>query len=282
MTQFCVAEIPLWDDLSFYVDGNSKITRENGSYKEPKPNAFSLPHISSCPGSTKECRASCYVHGLAAGSPEVYKLYALNAAALHNVLSMEFDMQHAAAILGEWVAANAPAGFRWHVSGDVMNANHAHWIAMVCRHAGQVPFWIYTRTTWAVGILQTADNLTINVSADAANYAEARLVAVNRGVRLTYLTRDGSLPADLPPDSVIFPDYSLRGRSLPVATDAPWWQGLTHDQRRSVCPADFFGQSEAHRCGPCAKCLVPLVRADAKTDPAPASEPSAADWGVHG
>jgi hypothetical protein len=63
------------------------------------------------------------------------------------------------------------------------------------------------------------------------------------------------VPADLPPGSVVFPDYALRGRDLDEPTTAPWWQALSHEQRAMVCPTDFFGQSEAHRCGPCGKCL---------------------------
>ena len=68
-TQFCSATIPLWDGLAFHLDGNSKVTRSNGSYDAPAPNAFSLPHVTTCPGSTERCRASCYVHGLKLNAP---------------------------------------------------------------------------------------------------------------------------------------------------------------------------------------------------------------------
>jgi hypothetical protein len=255
MTAFCHAEVPLWDDISFHIDGNSKITCGNGSYEHPAPNAFSLPHVSSCPGSTPECRASCYVHGLAKNAPDTYQLYALNAVALHRALLMPSTAARSAEILGRWIRENASAGFRWHVSGDVMHERHADWIYQVCRNSPGVMHWIYTRTFAAVPILSCAENLTVNVSADAYNVKEARRVAALYRARVCYLTRDGSFPL-LPEGSVIFPDYGLRGRALDEPTDAPWWQSLTTEERRMVCPADFFGQSQAHRCGPCNKCLV--------------------------
>jgi hypothetical protein len=263
MTAFCAHELSLaplgkaFEDLSFFVDGNSKITCSNGSYANPSPNAFSLPHISSCPGSTPICRASCYVHGLQKNAPELHARYSLNAAALGRVLMSSRASYEAADLLGAWIEANCPGGFRWHVSGDVMHMRHAAWIVNVCEVALKVPFWIYTRSLELAGVLATAPNLAVNVSADSYNYAEARHIATEQGLRLCYLSHDGMTPADLAEGDVVFPDYPHRGRSLPTPTDHAWWQSLTSERRRAVCPADFFGQSEHHRCGPCNKCLTP-------------------------
>jgi hypothetical protein len=258
-TQFAHARVPLWADLAFYIDGNSKITWDNGTYAEPKPNAFSLPHIATCPGSTERCRTSCYVHGLKQNAPEVYRLYELNEMALHRVLCNSGAGHAAAKILGSWIFLHASGGFRWHVSGDVFSRKHALWITEVCHYAFGVPFWIYTRSLEFVQYLHGL-NLTVNISADAHNYARAAPLARKVGARLCYLVSapDEVIP-DLPTGSVIFPDYPLRGRSLPIATEAPWWQSITLEQKRMVCPADFFGQSEEHRCGPCQKCLRPAA-----------------------
>jgi hypothetical protein len=108
-TKFCAAEIPLdlfYEDggeLSFFVDGNSKITASSGTYAEPMPNAFSLPAASvergvfpdlpdrapqACPGSTEVCRASCYVRGLAKHAPDLYAKYRENDRALRTVLAL--------------------------------------------------------------------------------------------------------------------------------------------------------------------------------------------------
>jgi hypothetical protein len=295
-TTFCAAEVPLFDGLSFFIDGNSKITRENGTYTNPKPNAFSLPAASvegagdttACPGSTSVCRDSCYVKGLAKHAPELYGKYLGNAHALAQILAKpgSEEFSHSAMILADWIEENAAAGFRWHVSGDVQSLVHARWIVEVCSLAPEVPFWIYTRTLRAVGTLRRAPNLAVNVSADRENFTAASLAASAHGVRLCYLAdkaehdwrmfRENApahcdncgafdIPAphvppgaclpDLPPGSVIFPDYALRGRALADPTSTAWWQSLTHAQRAMVCGTDFFGQSEAHRCGPCRKCF---------------------------
>ena len=117
-----------------------------------------------------------------------------------------------------------------------------------------MPFWLYTRSFAFVGLLGFADNLTVNLSADADNWEEALACHQRTGARLCYLTRDGSIP-ELPENSVIFPGYPLRGRDLADPTSSPWWQSLTPAQRKMVCYADAFGQSEERRCGPCTKCL---------------------------
>lgn len=253
-TKFISATVPLFDGLEFHIDGNSKISWGNGTYADPKPNALSLPHIATCPGSTERCRASCYVHGLKQHAPDVYRTYELNEHTLHSVLMTTGRIFQSATILAEWIRKHAAGGFRWHVSGDVMSVRHAWWITEVCKRAPEVSFWIYTRTLEAVGELTHARNLVVNVSADRDNYHTAWAVAGRAGARLVYLVSspDETIPSDV---EVIFPDYPLRGRSLLAPTEHPWWAALDQEGRRKVCPADFFGQSEAHRCGPCRKCL---------------------------
>lgn len=248
--------------VTFVIDGNSKITAANGTFDAPRPNAFSLlaasatPDNVHCPGSTPTCRASCYVRGLAKHAPDVYAAYRENAAALDVVLREPGLAWESAAALGAWITAHAPGGFRWHVSGDVWSAEHAHWIVNVCFASRTVGHWIYTRTLEAVPELMRAPNLTVNVSADRDNYVAARAVAERHGAKLTYLARDADdWPADLPWDAVVFPDYPLRGRAFVEPTEHPWWRSLPVAKRRQVCPADQFGQSEAHRCGPCSKCM---------------------------
>lgn len=256
-TQFCFAEVPLFDGYSFWIDGNSKITWANGTYAEPKPNAFSLPHISTCPGATDRCMNSCYVGNLKKHAPETYAKYELNARSLHFALRSPVIVWQAIDKLSDWIHDNVTS-FRWHVSGDIFNETYAHWIADVCDATPDVKFWIYTRSLWAVKILTGTRNLAVNVSADKDNYAQARRVADTWGARICYLVSDiGEQLPDLPPGSVIFPDYPLRGRQLPVAAEHPWWKSITTEQKRMVCPVDFAGQSEKNRCGPCDRCLYP-------------------------
>jgi hypothetical protein len=107
-------------------------------------------------------------------------------------------------------------------------------------------------------LIAITKNLTINLSADRDNWDTAYTVwdMWSKFVRLSYLST-GEVPENLPAGSVIFPDYPYRGRDLENPTSHSWWKDLSKEQRQMVCPADFFGQSEQHRCGPCKKCLLP-------------------------
>lgn len=269
-TKYVFEEVSIGDDLYLYVDGNSKITAGNGTYEDPKPNAFSLPHISTCPCSTKQCREACYVYGLQKHAPEVYAKYCQNERVVNKIL-LDDNIEYAEKF-GEWISKNCEHGFRWHVSGDVMSKSYAFWITNVCNASTNVLHWIYTRSLPVVDILNYAENLVVNISADSENYSYVKLFLnsatfkVNadgsciretpiRNNRVCYSTRDGIIPDDLPENSVIFPDYSLRGRDLENPTEHSWWQGLSSENRKKVCPGDFFGQSEKHRCGVCKKCL---------------------------
>lgn len=315
-TAFVHERVAVGQGLEFVIDGNSKITAGNGTYEAPAPNALSLPAASvqapanpslangatpHCPGSTPACRASCYVRGLAKHAPDVYAAYAQNFDTLTRILdggTRTFLVS--AATLGMWISAHCSGGFRWHVSGDVLDRAHALWIFEVCAASRYTRHWIYTRTLSAVDRLVRAPNLTVNLSSDRDNVDQVRGVHARypKQTRIAHmvtaedahewssvsdteighcrkclvplmyagtpdnpgphLTPDEGCPGFVPPaGSVIFPDYALRGRELADPTSAPWWQGLRHDTRRMVCPADFFGQSESHRCGPCNKCIQP-------------------------
>lgn len=271
-TAFCVAELAGPGGV-IYLDGNGKITAGNGTMKEPRPNAFSLPSGNSedrrqwCPGSTATCRASCYTQGLYDAQPEIARMYEHNGRMLRDViLADEAVGADWALVFADWITANAPHGFRWHVSGDVINAGHALWISLVARLAPRVKFWIYTRSLFALPLL-VADNLTVNVSCDVDNYAEARVAFdawrdYGRPVRLCYMTVDGTVPADLSFGSVIFPDYPMRGvgaNAKEQRDGSAFWQSLDSFQRGMVCPVDFYGKSDLLRCGPCRKCIDEVV-----------------------
>lgn len=258
MTVFVETLAPIGGGRAFTIDGNSKITALAGCVEAPEPNALSLPPVATCPGATRACMATCYVRGLAKQAPALHAKYAENLRLLLAVLLEADEGAAAADALGAWVASRIGAGgyFRWHVSGDVINAAHARWIVRVCGASPNVHHWIYTRTLPAVPLLCCAANLAVNVSADADNADAAIPLARANGARVAWLARlDEELPP-LEPGDVIFPDYPCRGRDLADPTTAPWWRALEPAQRRLVCPADFFGQSTRDRCGPCARCLL--------------------------
>lgn len=259
-TAFCAVEVNVGRRWSLWLDGNGKITAGNGTLEEPRPNALSLVNGADCPFRTPTCEASCYVHGIEKHAPDTFSLYKHNARTIREILGARpFDGNDAASDLADWIESNAQGGFRWHVSGDIISLGHAQWIALVARYA-RVPQWIYTRSFPFLEPLLAVSttrggSLAINLSCDRDNHWLARRYAEQHGLRLCYLVDDSGVTPELPAGSVLFPDYGLRGRGLAEPTDGVWWQGLTDAQRKQVCPVDFFGKSEAMRCGPCRKCL---------------------------
>lgn len=245
MTKFATEEIDVGNELSLHIDGNSKITAGNGGFDNPRPNAFSLPHISTCPGATKVCLSSCYVNGLSEKETEIYDLYRHNERTMHRILMG--DGRSYAKKLGRWISENCKGGFRWHVSGDVFSERYAQWIVHVCLASREVDHWIYTRNLAAVPTFGWASNLSVNISVDDDNATEAFEVADENSRRVAYMAT-GDVSMGLQSGDVIFPTYELRN-------DPEWFESLTQEQRKMVCPADFFGQSEHHRCGPCQKCM---------------------------
>ncbi len=262
ITKFTTLQLDVGNGYTLWLDGNSKITAGDGNVYEPVANALSLPAPSCCPGSTDRCRRSCYTIGLRKHNPDMAAKYEHNRVTLEALFLDVVKADFAASCLAAYI--DRLTGFRWHVSGDVFSEFHARWISLVASKT-TTKSWIYSRSLLYIKYL-TGNNLVVNVSADRDNYADAKHVASLHGCRLTYLCDDGHVPTDLPEGSVIFPDYGFRGRELDDPHSHYWYAGLTQLQRKAVCPADFYGQSETFRCGPCRKCLKPTNRKDS-TDP---------------
>lgn len=280
-TSFVVERLdgPADTEDHLWIDGNQKVTAGNGSYAEPRANSLSLVQIDDCPNSTPTCRASCYVHGLEAAQRDLHDKYRHNSETIRRLMTVDDERgisAHTQAMywwakrLGEWISENAAGGFRWHVSGDLFHPSYAEWISWVVRYSPSVRHWIYTRSHayTAAFVDNGCTNLTINLSADRDNYASAIAhhaahAGTGTPARIAYMvTGDGHVPADLPPGSVIFPDYALRGArggsKAEQRASSAWWQSLTGEQRRMVCGVDFYGKSEKMRCGPCRKCIDPV------------------------
>lgn len=240
----------------FWFDGNSKITLGNGTFENPTPNAFSLVQVDDCPGATTICKEVCYVHNLEKAEIEVHNKYRSNSENMRALMKAPLEVRwHVTLKFANWINLHCKEGFRWHVSGDIFSPQYAEFIASVCLFTNNINFWIYTRSFDFIKPFAGLDNLVVNLSADKDNWNEVVKVHDDYGFRICYLTMDGTFPK-LPPGSVIFPNYELRGRDLEKPIKSKWWQGLTLDEQKMVCPPDFFGQSEIMRCGPCDKCLV--------------------------
>lgn len=282
-TSFCHARLDGPGGLHLFFDGNGKVTAENGTLADPRPNAFSLPASSfgdaaHCPDSTPTCRAACYVDGLAKAQPDLYATYEHNARTIRAIFDDLDWMDESCNSLADawclhvadWIKKNAAGGFRWHVSGDVFSFEYAEWIADVVRESAPVRHWIYTRSfDFLVPLMEVSTlrggNLAINLSVDKDNFAAGATAS------LEHADRDGNVPrlnylvtsADekIPPlgkDDVIFPDYPLR-LSAKTFEESAWWQSLDARDRGLVCPVDARGKAETRRCGlganQCGRCL---------------------------
>lgn len=260
-TAFCAHKLELPKGRHLWIDGNGKITAGNGTLDDPKPNAFSLLHITDCPGSTAVCRESCYVHGLEKHAPDTYRLYAHNSAEIREIIAAGGEMLwNTATDMARWIADNCKGGFRWHVSGDIFSADYANFIEHVCYNAPDVRFWIYTRSfeflPYLMGQSTTrGGNLAINLSADKDNWQAAHGYANAHNLRICYMNTVGGehMPVDmLNEGDVIFPDYKLRG-GTPEGRE--WFEALEPRNKAMVCPVDYHGKSEERRCGRCDRCL---------------------------
>ena len=259
-TNFCNTQVVLSGEYVLTVDGNSKVDPTLEGYDNPKPMVFSLPAPSCCPGSTSVCRESCYVRADRFGAFEggLMGMYRDNERTIHKILAV--GNYRTAIEFGQWIEENAAFGFRWHTSGDIFSKDYLHWLRLVCDNSLNVQHWLYTRSLWAVEELACIDNLHVNLSCDAENWEDVHLMVIGGKwktfggrVRLCYMVRKGSPLPDLPKGSVIFPEYSLRKAAL---SGHGWFESLSKEQRRMVCAADYYGQSENHRCATCRRCFT--------------------------
>lgn len=255
-------------ELTF--DGNSKITARGGSFEAPVPNALSLVQVTDCPEATPMCSASCYVHQLERYQPAIHAAYRRNSDEIREAIRA-YDggdpepLRHLATLVVEHVTAYAIPDFRWHVSGDVLDRTHAAWIRAVVARTPETRHWIYTRRTHPAILNQllAVDGLTVNLSADRDNFDAMlriwrRYEHHPRAPRLTYMVTSADDTPELPPGSVLFPDYALRPPNGTSPLNGAWWRSLSKAQRRQVCPVDYFGKGPSRRCGPCSKCLDPV------------------------
>ncbi len=271
-TGFAIEKVDIGGGNHLFIDGNQKITAGNATFEDPAANAFSLPQVVTCPMRTPTCEKACYVHNLETHQGWLHECYKHNLATVREIIETPnwVPRANSAATLGRWIAENCPGGFRWHVSGDLFGEIYTEWVARVVRSSAVASppehrprHWIYTRSFNLIPLLidhlsHARDCMTINLSADADNYWLARRVADKHGLRVCYLTVDGTVPDDLKEGDVIFPDYGLRGigkRPHAWRDGSEWWQSLTGDQRKMVCPTDAYGKTDAVRCGPCDRCI---------------------------
>lgn len=156
-------------------------------------NTFGLPSgkAYSCPGATSVCETICYAGKL----EKVFK--GVRANLVHNwELLKDADIQTMTDLLDEMIVSfiadcdkrGAEKLFRIHWDGDFFSKAYTFaWAEVILRHP-DVQFWAYTRSDFAVPILQgIADNLGLYFSMDSANKELGTRLAQEYGVKLAYL-----------------------------------------------------------------------------------------------
>ena len=157
-------------------------------------NTFGIPSgkAYSCPGATSVCESVCYAGKL----EKVFK--GVRANLLHNWdLLKDADVATMTDLLDEMITdfeadcekRGAEKLFRIHWDGDFFNVAYTFaWAAVIIKHS-DVQFWAYTRSDFAVPILQGISNLGLFFSTDEDNKELGKQLKSVHGVKLAYLAK---------------------------------------------------------------------------------------------
>ena len=212
--------------------GNSKLG--DGIY------TFSLPAVSTCPGSSPACRRECYA--TRGNFRHARPRYRRNLAATRDP---GFAARLAAEVRRRWVGC-----VRVHVSGDFYSADYVRaWIA-VARACPGTRFYAYTRS-WRVPHLAPAlaelarlRNVRLWYSCDRDTGIPDR---VPRRVKLAWMM---TTPADYPPwTNLVFRVHRLRRT---VAKRVPTTGRVS---LALVCPVENGATGHRTDCGRCRLCI---------------------------
>jgi hypothetical protein len=157
-------------------------------------NTFGLPagKSYSCPGATSVCESVCYAGKL----EKLFKGVKVNL--LHNwELLKDADSETMINLLDEMIVdfvadcekKDAPMLFRIHWDGDFFSKEYTFaWAAVIIKHS-DVQFWAYTRSDFAVPILQGISNLGLFFSTDDDNRELGKELKATYGVKLAFLAK---------------------------------------------------------------------------------------------
>ena len=158
-------------------------------------NSFGLPSgkAFSCPGATSVCEKICYAGNLERIYKGVKDILVDNWNQLKDAKYPQMVM-----LLDEMIIdfvkdcdkRKADKLFRIHWDGDFFSVQYAiAWATVIKKHS-DVQFWVYTRSDFAVPVLQNIPNLALYFSADDANFELASALKQKTGVKLAYLAEN--------------------------------------------------------------------------------------------
>ena len=165
-------------------------------------NTFGLPSgkAYSCPGATSVCEKICYAGNLERIYKGVKDILVDNWNQLKDAKYPQMVM-----LLDEMIIdfkkdcdkRNADKLFRIHWDGDFFSVQYAiAWATVIKKHS-DTQFWVYTRSDFAVPVLQNIPNLALYFSADDANFDLASNLKKTTGVKLAYLAENFAMGKEL-------------------------------------------------------------------------------------
>ena len=164
--------------------------------KQPNiANTFGLPagKAFSCPGATGVCEKICYAGKL----EKVFK--GVRANLIHNwELLKDANYETMVSLLDEMIVnfekdcdkKSVDKLFRIHWDGDFFNVDYTNAWATVIRNHPTVQFWAYTRSDFAVPLLNNIANLSLYFSTDKDNRVRGIQLKKKEGVKLAYLAEN--------------------------------------------------------------------------------------------
>lgn len=168
----------------------------NKSGKQPTmANTFGLPSgkAYSCPGATSVCEKICYAGNLERIFKGVREVLTKNWEQLKDadyLTSYNLIDEMISEFVAECDKRNAEKLFRIHWDGDFFNETYTlAWKDVILKH-GQVQFWAYTRSDFAIPMLTGIDNLSLYFSTDEANKDLGFELKKQYDVKLAYLAKD--------------------------------------------------------------------------------------------
>ena len=178
-----------------FSDHTLKLTDNSKTkFKRDHYNTFGLMHGlpqngGTCPGATSGpggCmslkreggkNATCYVDKLVKAYPAFGKVLKRNTDLLQGKTQAEMEVILIETI-AQFVKYNKGQNlfFRIATSGDFFSEDYAKAWTTTINKFPNVRFWVYTRCFWAVPILRDCSNLSIYLSSDRVNHAQAEAV----------------------------------------------------------------------------------------------------------
>lgn len=168
----------------------------NRRWKPDVQNAFGLPPIVTCPGSTPACEAVCYA--ARTPYPSAHRLLAHNYDTLREAGTVVAMVDLLDAMVATYRrqaykrAPDEPMAFRIHWSGDYFSPDYVKAWVRVIRANPDITFWSYTRTleAWALGPLSEPANHTLYLSCDVDNIDAVYHAAETYGLPVAMMSVD--------------------------------------------------------------------------------------------